>query len=57
MQLLYRGINYDRKSQAAIENRELAGKYRGASWHSGKVKSISSSRAKSHLTYRGVNYC
>ncbi len=57
MQLLYRGINYDRKSQTAIDNYETQGKYRGVEWHSRDIKSIAVGRNKSHLTYRGVDYC
>lgn len=56
MQLLYRGISYDRQSQAAIEDRPLEGKYRGINWHSRQVKPISLRQTRSRLTYRGISY-
>lgn len=56
MQLLYRGVNYDHKSQTTLENYELKGKYRGVNWRSRNIKRASISLGSSQLTYRGVNY-
>lgn len=57
MKLLYRGINYNRKPAAKLSgSSELAGKYRGATWHSCHHDAIGTNQAKGDLIYRGVKY-
>ena len=57
MKLSYRGITYNRKSNLNLKSLgDFVGKYRGVTWRSRQVNTISLDISKNNLTYRGVSY-